>query len=60
MVTNVALSGQRFRYLKYKEGEEELYDLQNDPHEWRNLAGSEQHQDSHGETNDVDSRGKDP
>ena len=33
------------RYLRYREGEEELYDIANDPAEWHNLAGSEQHMD---------------
>jgi arylsulfatase A-like enzyme len=27
-----------FRYIVYPDGSEELYDLQNDPHEWYNLA----------------------
>lgn len=32
------VSGERFRYLSYPDGSEELYDIENDPHEWRNLA----------------------
>ena len=32
------VSGQRFRYLVYPDGSEELYDIEADPHEWRNLA----------------------
>ncbi len=32
------VSGDRFRYLHYSNGTEELYDIQNDPHEWTNLA----------------------
>lgn len=28
----------RWRYIRYKNGEEELYDHENDPHEWINLA----------------------
>ncbi|MCA9052391.1 MAG: sulfatase-like hydrolase/transferase [Planctomycetaceae bacterium] len=35
-----AVSGQRFRLIHYRNGEEELYDTENDPHEWRNLAGN--------------------
>lgn len=35
---NVALTGTRYRYLRYEDGSEELYDLQDDPHEWKNLA----------------------
>ena len=37
------LSAERWRYLHYKDGEEELYDTANDPHEWTNLAGKDQH-----------------
>jgi arylsulfatase A-like enzyme len=40
---NYALSGKRWRYLRYQEGEEELYDIDKDPHEWRNLAGLPPH-----------------
>lgn len=36
---NYAISTQRWRYLHYFDGGEELYDLDTDPHEWRNLAG---------------------
>ena len=36
---NYALSGSRWRYVRYADGEEELYDAVNDPHEWTNLAG---------------------
>ncbi len=32
------VSGERFRYLVYPDGSEELYDIEADPHEWRNLA----------------------
>lgn len=28
----------RWRYIRYQNGEEELYDHDNDPHEWTNLA----------------------
>ena len=35
---NHALSGTRWRYIRYKDGNEELYDRKNDPHEWTNLA----------------------
>ena len=33
----------RWRYIRYHDGSEELYDHQNDPMEWRNLAGAEEH-----------------
>ena len=36
---NYAISGARWRYLRYADGQEELYDAVNDPHEWTNLAG---------------------
>jgi iduronate 2-sulfatase len=36
---NHAVRSQRWRYIRYRDGGEELYDHQNDPHEWRNLAG---------------------
>jgi len=28
----------RYRYIRYADGSEELYDHENDPHEWYNLA----------------------
>jgi arylsulfatase A-like enzyme len=30
----------RFRYTRYRNGDEELYDHENDPHEWTNLASN--------------------
>jgi hypothetical protein len=35
---NHSLRDDRFRYIRYRNGLEELYDHQSDPHEWRNLA----------------------
>ncbi len=32
------LSAQRWRYIHYANGDEELYDIASDPHEWTNLA----------------------
>lgn len=32
----------RFRYIRYPEGKEELYDHHNDPYEWNNLASKKQ------------------
>jgi choline-sulfatase len=36
---NHAVRSERFRYIRYADGSEELYDHRDDPHEWRNLAG---------------------
>jgi arylsulfatase A-like enzyme len=33
--------GDRWRYTRYGEGSEELFDHQDDPHEWENRAGDE-------------------
>ena len=35
---NYSVSGHRYRYIAYDNGDEELYDIARDPHEWRNLA----------------------
>ena len=32
-----------WRYTRYADGSEELYDYRRDPHEWHNLAGLQQH-----------------
>ncbi len=33
-----AVRDERWRYIRYNTGEEELYDMRSDPNEWRNLA----------------------
>jgi N-sulphoglucosamine sulphohydrolase, C-terminal len=33
----------RWRYIRYADGSEELYDHTNDPNEWTNLAGMPQY-----------------
>lgn len=38
---NHAIRTQRWRYIHYADGSEELYDHDSDPDEWRNLAGVE-------------------
>ena len=39
---NAAVRSGRYRYIRYHDGGEELYDHQTDPHEWNNLAGREE------------------
>ncbi|MGV3659771.1 MAG: sulfatase/phosphatase domain-containing protein, partial [Prosthecobacter sp.] len=36
---NHGIRTERWRYIRYADGSEELYDMQNDPNEWTNLAG---------------------
>ncbi len=36
---NHAVRSERWRYIRYSDGTEELYDRQADPMEWKNLAG---------------------
>ena len=36
---NHAVRSERWRYIRYNDGTEELYDHDSDPHEWTNLAG---------------------
>ncbi len=35
---NHAVVSDRYRYIRYSDGSEELYDSRSDPHEWNNLA----------------------
>ncbi len=35
---NHGVRSERWRYIRYADGSEELYDMQADPHEWTNLA----------------------
>lgn len=39
MKGNHAIRSQRWRYIKYADGTEELYDHEHDPNEWNNVAG---------------------
>jgi arylsulfatase A-like enzyme len=36
---NHGIRTDRWRFIQYADGTEELYDHWNDPHEWNNLAG---------------------
>ncbi|NQT38922.1 MAG: sulfatase-like hydrolase/transferase, partial [Planctomycetes bacterium] len=40
---NHAVRSERWRYIRYGDGSEELYDHQADPMEWTNLAGERKH-----------------
>jgi arylsulfatase A-like enzyme len=40
---NHGVRSDRWRYIRYADGSEELYDLKNDPHEWTNLAARPEH-----------------
>jgi len=37
--TNHAIRSERYHYIHYSDGGEELYDMSNDPNQWSNLAG---------------------
>ena len=40
---NHTLRSRRYRYIRYEDASEELYDHQEDPYEWTNLAGQREH-----------------
>lgn len=40
---NAAVRSERYRFIRYHDGGEELYDHETDPHEWKNLAASQEH-----------------
>jgi choline-sulfatase len=42
---NHAVRNERYRYIRYYDDSEELYDLEEDPNEWTNLAGRVEYDD---------------
>ncbi len=38
-----SISAENWRYIRYSQGGEELYHIQNDPYEWHNLANDPKH-----------------
>ena len=40
MGNNYALQNERYRYIIYEDGSEELYDHHSDPNEWHNIASN--------------------
>jgi len=40
---NHGIRSERWRYIHYADGSEELYDMQQDPNEWHNLAGKSEY-----------------
>lgn len=43
---NTAIRTERWRYIRYEDGSEELYDHESDPNEWTNLANHKKHRDT--------------
>jgi arylsulfatase A-like enzyme len=41
---NHAVKTDKFRYIRYAKGGEELYDVFNDPYEWNNIISAKEHQ----------------
>jgi len=42
---NHGIRSEKWRYIRYADGSEELYDMVNDSNEWTNLAGKSEHQE---------------
>lgn len=42
---NHAVRSKRYRYIRYEDGSEELYDCLEDPNEWKNLADNPEYRD---------------
>lgn len=41
---NFAIRSTRYRFIQYHDGSQELYDLNNDPHEWTNRASQKKYE----------------
>ena len=54
---NFSYRTEKFRYIKYGNGAEELYDHKNDPYEWKNVAEEKKYKEIkknlHSEMNDI-------
>lgn len=50
---NASLRTDHWRYIRYADGSEELYDHKTDPHEWSNLAGRQEYASMKQSLNDV-------
>lgn len=42
---NYSIRSERYRFIQYHDGSQELYDLDEDPHEWTNLASLPKYQE---------------
>jgi len=42
---NISIRSERYRFIQYEDGSQELYDMINDPNEWVNLAGRNEYKD---------------
>jgi arylsulfatase A-like enzyme len=43
-IANHSVRSERWRYIRYADGSEELYDMRADPNEWTNLAGDSKYE----------------
>jgi hypothetical protein len=43
---NHGVRGERYRYIRYEDGSEELYDHEDDAHEWTNVADDAAHRET--------------
>ena len=43
---NTSIRTEHWRYIRYEDGSEELYDHRNDPNEWTNLANRPEHEET--------------